>query len=396
LLSGARRCGLFRRRRSCERRRAVVIAVQSIVAALAILALPACSLIEPDPDTKQQALNAVNDAIERLTNQSADWQDTLKDLQSKLTDDAQATIRNEVQNVIDRAIGAAGAEFRCNVDFIGTRVKQALLRIRAKLTGAEIDPREPVLCIVSPSSIDMSAPPASRNQVKLFGYDFDAVPALTLALQDNNQSMDATTHLTRQTHYQLTINLGSNGVPLTRTSQKLTLNWKDAGVADIPIIQPNPVPCQTSSGFVDSFTRLYVPPHTGGDKEYWGNGPSVSTTVTLYNVESHVDAEIQMSASETREGDTTASGSERFTIYTAPPGKKVQFIIGGVVDQFPGYVDTDWEHDFFDRGSGGPVRRYEFVGDTHGNDVEEGETGTSVKVTFNRIDFQLIDIGDCV
>ena len=202
--------------------------------------------------------------------------------------------------------------------------------------------------------------------------------------------------LTAQTHYHLTVNLGGSGVQLTKNSQKLTVTWKGAGVADIPVIQPLPVPWQTSHDFIDSFKRLYVPPHTAGDKEFWGNGPSVSAGVTLYNMESHVDAEIQMSAVETHNGDTAASGSERFTIYTAPPGKKVQFIIGATADQFPGYTDTNWEHDFFERGTGGPVKRYEFVGDTHGDDVEEAETGTSVKVTFNRIDLQLVEVGTCI
>ena len=179
-------------------------------------------------------------------------------------------------------------------------------------------------------------------------------------------------------------------------SQKLTIGWNGASIGDIPIIQPSPVPCKSSRDAIESFVRLYVPPHTAGDKEFWGRGPSIGASVTLYNAGSHVDAEIQMSATETGGGDTTASGSERFTIYTAPPGTKVQYIVGGTVDQFAGYVDVDWELDTFERGTGGPVKRYEFLGDTHGDDLEEGDLGTSVKVTFNRIDLQLIEIGDCV
>ena len=163
----------------------------------------------------------------------------------------------------------------------------------------------------------------------------------------------------------------------------------------VGVFQPSPVPCKTSRDSIESFTRLYVPPHTAGDKEFWGRGPRIGASVTLYSVGSHVDAEIQMSATETGGGDTEASGSDRFRIYTAPPATNVQHIIGSPVDQFPGYVDTDWELDTFERGIGGPVRRYEFYGDTSGNDVEEGEFGTSVKVTFNRIDLQLIEIGDC-
>jgi hypothetical protein len=47
-------------------------------------------------------------------------------------------------------------------------------------------------------------------------------------------------------------------------------------------------------------------------------------------------------------------------------------------------------------GPGGPVKRHEFVGDTHGDDVEEGENGTSVRVTSNRIALQLVEVGACV
>src|SRR5436189_6390062 len=77
--------------------------------------LGACSLIPQGP--LERAIAAIDDAIQDLNNASASWQQVLQDLSNKLVDAAQSTIRTEVQNTLNRAVGAAGAEFRCNVDF---------------------------------------------------------------------------------------------------------------------------------------------------------------------------------------------------------------------------------------------------------------------------------------
>jgi hypothetical protein len=62
---------IFTRRESCGPDRPAGLgrgscALLALTIGVAFVA-QGCSLIEPSPDTKQQALNALNDAIERLT-----------------------------------------------------------------------------------------------------------------------------------------------------------------------------------------------------------------------------------------------------------------------------------------------------------------------------------------
>ena len=72
-------------------------------------------------DTTTQTVDALDQGISTLANVSADWQATLQDVAAKLPKEAQEFVRTEISNTISRGIGAAGAEFRCNIDFLRTR-----------------------------------------------------------------------------------------------------------------------------------------------------------------------------------------------------------------------------------------------------------------------------------
>ncbi|HEU4386332.1 MAG TPA: hypothetical protein VFV34_00955, partial [Blastocatellia bacterium] len=87
-----------------------------------------------------------------------------------------------------------------------------------------------------------------------------------------------------------------------------------------------------------------------------------------------------------------AIGSKRFTLYTPNPGWRVEQIIGDVEDRF-NYTDSNQNHDIFERGSGGPVSSYDFIGDTDG---DEAGTRTQVTVHFNRLRVVLRQTQDCV
>jgi outer membrane murein-binding lipoprotein Lpp len=84
-------------------------------------------------DVAGDTVATLDNAIDALDRNSASWQAVLQDTTAKLTSDAQSTVRNEVSDVLNRSVAATGDELRCNVDFIGTRVRQALVRIRARL-----------------------------------------------------------------------------------------------------------------------------------------------------------------------------------------------------------------------------------------------------------------------
>src|SRR5215475_1592782 len=90
-----------------------------------------------------QAIAILDRAIEALGRESSDWRQVLEETRDKLTDSAQATIRNEVSSAITRAIATDGTQFRRNVNLIGAGARRDLIRIRAALSQQPISSREP-------------------------------------------------------------------------------------------------------------------------------------------------------------------------------------------------------------------------------------------------------------
>src|SRR5262245_41152237 len=109
---------------------------------LALMLLPQCPS-RGLKDPADQAIAILDRAIEALESESANWLQVLEGTRDKLTDSAQAAIRNEVSSALTRVIATNGTEFRRNVDFIRMRARQDLIRIRAGLSQQPILSREP-------------------------------------------------------------------------------------------------------------------------------------------------------------------------------------------------------------------------------------------------------------
>ena len=352
----------------------------------------ACDIKPAIEDTTNRTLAVLDDGINSLENASADWQKVLQDMISKLTADAQSTIRNEISNTLHRAIAATGSQVLCIGDIVRNRIRQDLIRIKAKLLGGKLEDPEPWLCEVVPVAVDLSLDPDRRKIVEFFGYDLDTAP-IQVTLVNGGGATDVSEQLSRQTHYHMSLNLGGSGVQLSPNSRKLIVKWKGEDQSTIPILQPQTPVCKvTTPPPIPLQNITFVPPHVKGDREFDGNGPNVNVAVELKNLGSRVEAVISMSARETKDDWTSAIGSQRSTIYTPDPGWRVEQIIGDVEDRF-NYTDSNQNHDIFQRGSGGPVSSYDFVGDTDG---DEAGLRTQVTVHFNRLRVVLRQTQDCV
>src|SRR4051812_5251174 len=77
----------------------------------------------------------IDEAIRAIQGSSASWQTALQDAQQKLTADAQATVRNEIANLLQDSIGVANAGIFCTVDFVAQRIIQGLGRIKNLVLG---------------------------------------------------------------------------------------------------------------------------------------------------------------------------------------------------------------------------------------------------------------------
>lgn len=350
-----------------------------------------CDIGDKIKDPIKEAIAVLDDAIRVIDENSEEWQQALQDALAKLTRDAQSTVRNEISDLLNRGVSAVGGEFRCNLDFVGHRVRYSLLRIRARLLGDELPAQEPGLCNVVPLAIDRALIPERLNHLQFFGYDFDTDQTIRVRLVESHRTVDVSNNLDTPTHYHMTLNLGANGVPLSDRSNKIILEWQQRPISQIAVIQSQPI-CQTQVTNHSVGQVTYKPPHTRGDREFSGNGPRVNSTVTLLNYGSRVDARIYMQAIETKSDWTEARGSMTKTIYTPDPGKRVQSIIGALTDDVS-YTDTGHGVDRIQRGAGGPVREFIFVGDSSGDDAG---VRTQVTVDFNRLRLEIVDAGDCI
>lgn len=198
-------------------------------------------------NTAKNAVATLDKGINALQSESTNWRGVLEETRDKLVDEAQSTLRHEINNLIQNGIAATGTEVRCNSDFFRRRMRQELILIRNKFAqkiGVETLPEqalEPGLCQVVPSSIDLSLPPDRRNTISLTGYDLDK-SSITVKILNGRQEAEATPALAQTTKYLLTLNLSpTNGIQFSEKSNKIliTAAGTDIIISEINIIQPS-------------------------------------------------------------------------------------------------------------------------------------------------------------
>jgi hypothetical protein len=144
---------------------------------------------------------------------------------------------------------------------------------------------------------------------------------------------------------------------------------------------------------------FFVPPHrSGGDKDFFGNGPKVKASVTLRvsDDSKQLIARLFMSAMETKSDWSRCEGTADFSIFSCRAGQTIAELHGETHHEV-NYTDTDWEEDFVIDGVGerkpkgwslndapatGLTRFFRFIGDTNGS---ESGTRTGFQVFFNPI-----------
>jgi hypothetical protein len=373
---------------------------QIILVLLTILSVTGCVIKDKIEDvtnvienSSQSTESVLRDAIEMINSNSNAWQEAIKEAQTKLTSDTQSTIRNELNDVLQRGIAATGAEMRCNTDFIADRVKISLERILARIAGQELPRIIPGICDIVPLAIDRVLIPQRLNRMEFYGYDFDQAEIKTVMIDNRERQIDISRHMSKPTHYHMVLNLGGNGVQLTDNSQKIKLNVDNNILSEIPIIQESIPICQSKIEILSNISPIiYRPPHKEGDKDFYGHGPQVNSSVRLYVTDTKVTVKLYMKARETKHDWTRAEGSKIYPFFTAPNGWKIDSIEGETF-MYHSYLDDDHSNDQFDMGPGGLVKRIIYQGDRRGKD---SGVYTQMKVYFNPVRIKLTQVGDCV
>jgi hypothetical protein len=372
----------------------------SVLVFLVLYFLVGCGAVDKivnfGTDTRTETINALNDAISALQSQSADWQQVLKDTQSKLTKDAQSTLRTEISDLISRTVAQGGVELRCDADFIRERIREELVRLKAKYLGQPQPVVDPAFCQVVPLAVDRELVPDRLKQVEFYGYNFPQAEGLGVFLEGaGGQRTNVTNKLDKPTTYAMTLKFGGNGVQLDNSSARLVLEWGGKQVSSIAVIQPTTPVCNSKPQTVfSSSIGPFIPRKIGqGDADFDGHGPDVATDVTLIVAPQALTARVHMHAKETRSDWTEAGGWQDYQLFAPEAGWKIEQVEGKTTTSHH-YLDaTVDQRDSFNMGPGELVRRFDYVGDTGG---DEAGTKTSVTITFNDIHLVLTQTANCV
>ncbi len=322
-----------------------------------ILLVVGCEKLSVQIDNAEKI---ISDALTDLNDNSRQWQTVLRETESKLTEDAQSTIKNEVSNTLNRAIATAGTEFRCNADFVRDRVKAELQRILDNIRNKTSKIPEPVFCQVIPNNIDMNLDETRRNKIDISGYNFDKVNQLSVKVLDLNGNIIAdngSQHLNRVTHYNMVLNLSSNGLRLNNQAKSIVLYFENREISRISIQQP-PLPCtifteRDLNPVTESF--LIEPPFVTNDDQEFTCGrfrlDQCKVQLSLGNAGQEVVATFNIQGEEcchdtglfdgckcsgfSGNCHTRIATSETRTIFRAPAGFKINAILSGTVSNSP-------------------------------------------------------------
>lgn len=365
-----------------------------------MLVMATCNLDEISERFKRETLDVLDDAINRLENQSADWRQVLKEARDKLPTEVRETISVELNNMIEGALASVGAELRCDGDFIRFRLQDTLIRLRDGLLGGPAPVRvyDPVVCAVVPRAVDRVYVPRRIKRVDLYGYDLD-IPqrsGLRLLHEDNGHTTEVTDAMDVPTNYNITINLGENGVQLTPTSKRFVLMQHDKILGTIGIIQSQLPPCRIFELQYIPTTVVFRPVRDRGDRDFYGNGPAVQSWVEVNSRVTRARVALFMDARETGGDHTHARKEEVRDLWLPPPGTRILSILGSPRSSGR-YTDEDHRSDpQMPREPDGPVRKFIFYGDTLGNDLDDDISGyTRANIFFNPIRFSLEETDEC-
>lgn len=390
-------------------------ALVGLTISAAVLATGGCGLsdaLQQFSDPLKSAVDGINLAIHNLSITGSSFQQIMQDLISNLPA-AENDIKQDVTDVLDRAIGGATTDLIATTDFFNRRMTEGLQEILARLLNQPFVPQPPAFLNFVPDTVDLLRVPNELNAFTIFGYDFDrkdpqgktmqlmlvktghliidqsfveasrlpqaTLPSIFHIIRAGTvETKNVTSALALATHYKAIVNLGANGVPLDDDSNQLQLVWNNEIIGALPIIQPPPIAPHDIDVGLASIT--YTPPRIEGDREFDGNGPAVFLRAEIAMGQNTVIGRVFMRARETEDDWTTAQGwSPWKVVFTPPPGVQIQNILSPTSTEIS-YVDRNHSVDQLIPGQSDLVNHFDVVGDSEGDDAG---IQTNVNVIFN-------------
>ena len=311
----------------------------------------------------------------------------LKTLESDLVDDVDALLKE--------SIAAARSSVLCVIDFIGFRVREQLAVLKAKYLGQPVPLVVPVVCQVEPDALDV-AKVAREPIIRFSGYNlehpFNPVVAILAA---GSAPEPIPLSISGVTTYEATLNLGTTQL---QPDTKIQLIWDGRPISTLDVYRVGAPACRTEPKVLPQISPFELVPMevSGGDRDFFGNGPRMVGDVRLIDSDTFVAAQVTMTASEWDRGSnmpagdkTVATGTRQVEIGRPDPGFVVSNILSATTDSFD---YTDWPDGPDVAAGSGLVARYEFVGDVSG---AEAGTVTKVSVQLGLVTIEQTQVEGC-
>jgi hypothetical protein len=278
---------------------------------------------EPSGDP---VLRVVDDAIQVLADPAADSEKILRDAAAALPTAAGDRARAEIEAFLAR-VPQPGADYRCSADFIRTRSRQVLVRLRDTSLGINTSPLEPAICYVAPFAVDATRRDAV-GPVHVYGFDFDAVDLQLVSITPDG-FRDVTPALTVESHAHLIIEVGEGGAPVSATTQSLGLGWGNVIHHRIPFVRPTTRVCSSRLETIPAGSVVsYAPVGAGRSGPPGRTQIGTAADVRLEYSFNAVEAALCVTAA-----DPIASGCTVAFLYTTDPERVIDGVLGDLTDQ---------------------------------------------------------------
>ena len=368
---------------------ALLLASCLLALATSTTVTPAAQSEPPADETLADTLRVLDNAIHLLGDPSSNYRKVLLDTIATVPGSADDRVRADVRTFLARA-PQPGPEFRCSVDFVRSRARKALLRLRDTLRHDYVGPVEPAVCYAVPFALDLTRAQTTGGWLDIYGYDFDRVSA-EMVLVSAAGYRDVTAALVARSHYHLAFKLGDSTVRLSSESVSLGLTWGHLIHHSIAIIQPASPLCSAHIETIPAGRNIsYLPPRIGGDGLPGRPGTTVWADATLDYSSNKLEATMCMAAADSAR-DAVFSGCTVEFLYTTDPDRVIDGVFGELTSQVS-YVRGNRTTDVKNGTSRGPIRQWAFGGLQPGNPKSD----ISVAARLNEIRLVSVEGEWCV
>jgi hypothetical protein len=284
------------------------------------------SAVPPD-QTLAPTLGVLDTAIRLLSRPAADYRKVLLDAIAALPSSADDTVRADIRTFLARA-PEPGDDFRCDVDFVRSRARHALLRLRDRLRHEYLTPLEPAVCSASPVAVALMRVQKTGSRLDVYGYDFDQVATGMIVITSDGYR-DVTSALVVQSHYHLTLNLGTDGAALSSDGVALGLTWGHLIHYSIPILRPTSLLCSARIETIPAGRTIsYSTPPINGDRSFGRTPKDVWADVVLDYSSNKLEATLCVTTLDRQGHEAGFSGCTVEFVYTTEPDRVIDALFG--------------------------------------------------------------------